>query len=278
MPNHVKNRIEIIGSEKQVKKVLEKFSTSYEKKVNRTSNKKLIICDDSNNEFVGWFNDNTNEFEYSSNRGEKIKGLPEGFKYEYNNAFIQMPDFNKIIKCPESLNVISGSFGDMGYSIITGESQNQFMDMQEYLRRFYELDENKRIEVLEQGIIYFKNIKEHGCKTWYDWHIKFWGTKWNSYSCEKESENVFTFETAWSGISNLIELISKEFPEIKFIYEYSDEDTGCNCGIGTYLNGELSLDVLENSSKEAYDLAFKLRPDCKEYYKLVDNEYICDED
>jgi len=112
-----------------------------------------------------------------------------------------------------------------------------------------------------------------GAKTWYDWHIKNWGTKWNSYSCKKESDNVFTFETAWAGVPELIELISKEFPTVKFIYEYSDEDTGSNCGIVVYEKGVCLPTVLENGSKEAYELAFKLRPEYKADYKLVGNEY-----
>jgi hypothetical protein len=67
--------------------------------------------------------------------------------------------------------------------------------------------------------------------------------------------------------------MSKEFPEVRFKYEFSDEDTGANCGIGDYLNGEILFQNLENRSREAYELAFKLKPECKEYYKLVNDNY-----
>jgi len=273
MPNHIKNRIEIIGTEEEVKEVVKKYSTFYEKTLNRTSDETEIICNDSEDNFIGWYNENTDDFEYASKRGEKTKGLPDGAKYQYNDAFVQMPDFNKIIKCPDSLNIESGSSGDMGYSIITGESENRFMVMQELLSRFYRLDATKRAEVLEIGLKYFKNMEEYGAKTWYDWNIKNWGTKWNSYACEKESDSIFTFETAWGGVPDLIELISKEFPAVKIIYEYSDEDTGSNCGSITFENGVGVCANIENCSNEAYDIAFKLRPKSKEYYELINGNW-----
>ena len=39
---------------------------------------------------------------------------------------------------------------------------------------------------------------------WGTWNRANWGTKRNSYSCEKESDDTFTFETYWNGVPNLI--------------------------------------------------------------------------
>jgi len=52
----------------------------------------------------------------------------------------------------------------MGYSIITGASENQFMDMAEQLKRFYNMDLSKRVDVLEMGIKYANNMRDHGGK------------------------------------------------------------------------------------------------------------------
>ena len=116
-------------------------------------------------------------------------------------------------------------------------------------------------------------VESYGHATWYSWSVENWGTKWNSSECEKISDTVFDFVTAWSGVPQLIEKMSLEFPDVKISYEYSDEDTGANCGVGTYLNGEVEFKRLESQSTEAYELAFKLRSDRKEDYQLVDGKY-----
>lgn len=109
---------------------------------------------------------------------------------------------------------------------------------------------------------------------WYNWNRNNWGTKWNSYSHEKESWNTFTFETAWSGVPHLMLEISKAFPEIEFEYEYADEDTGHNCAKFKFLAGEVTEEFEpEGGSLEAYDLAFSLRPDRKKNYQLIGDKY-----
>lgn len=273
MPNNVKNRIEILGTREQVKEVVERFLTYHEKSIMTASDVSMIICNDKENNFAGWYSEREDEFEYASKRGEKIKGLPDGFSYQYNDAFIQMPDFNKVFKCPDELNIESGSNGDIGYSIITGESENQFMSMGEIFKRFYERDNESKVAILEMGLKYFKNVEAYGCKTWYDWCVENWGTKWNSYSCEKLDDNVFTFETAWSGVPKIIEAMSKGFPSVEFKYAFADEDTGNNVGLMIFKDGLINENIPEGGSKEAYDMAFELHPDSKEYYELIDGEY-----
>lgn len=119
----------------------------------------------------------------------------------------------------------------------------------------------------------------HNSNNWYNWNRANWGTKWNSYEHNKEAFNVFTFETAWSGVPNLIKKMSESFPEVEILYEYADEDTGYNCGEITFLKGEIIQDITPKSgSKEAYELAFKLRPCNKEYYELVDGKYMSKDD
>lgn len=109
---------------------------------------------------------------------------------------------------------------------------------------------------------------------WYNWNIKNWGTKWNISECESEEFGCYTFVTAWNGVPELMLLLSKQNPNIEFIYEYADEDTGCNCAAYKFLNGEvIETHEPKSLSKEAYDLAFKLRPHYKEHYVLIDDNY-----
>lgn len=114
---------------------------------------------------------------------------------------------------------------------------------------------------------------------WYTWNINNWGTKWTGYDFEQEAWNTFTFETAWSGVPKIIERISERFPDVEIEYEFADEDTGRNCGSMTFLNGEVENEYYPDSgTKEAYDLAFKLRPYRKDDYVLVDDNYVYKEE
>ena len=216
MPNHIRNKIEIIGS---VKKVTETFGTHHPSKLNRIRGS--ILCKNETGDY-GWFNEKTGVF---TRRDEtNVIGLPEGWEMEINPAFLQFPDFEKIIPMPKE---VKDTYGDSG---------------------------------LKPG--------------WYVWSCNNWGTKWNSYDCEKLDENVFVFDTAWNSVPGLVEKMSKVFPEIQFNYKYADEDTGYNVGHYIYKNGDIIYKYLpEGGSKEAYEFAFELRPYHKERYKLVDGEY-----
>ena len=67
---------------------------------------------------------------------------------------------------------------------------------------------------------------EEGRPNWYDWNIANWGTKWNSSDCVQESENEFSFSTAWCGVENIIIKMSELHPEVEFSYRTEHEDGG----------------------------------------------------
>lgn len=239
MPNHIKSKIEIQGSKEELAAVLSEFSTNHE----RTPDLALdgdVICTtkrDGDNDFdysVGWLNEETGIFRRRDE--EDVKGIPDGFTKKFAKAFIQFPDFNKVIPQPE--NIFNGDLGE------------------------------KEREM----------CRREGRPNWLDWNTENWGTKWGSYSCEKLEENIFTFETAWSSVKGILKVMSSKFPTVTFVYEYSDEDTGSNCGKVVYLNGETTDYVIENGSNEAYEMAFRLRPDIKDRYEFVDGEYQYKED
>ena len=188
-------------------------------------------------------------------------------------------DFNKIIPMPESLNIDETSLGDEGIKYL-------YLSETEDLFRGKEIDEikNRLIqrkqfeEAIELGKKYLLNIANTESKTWYDWSRKNWGTKWNAIEPSVIAKNCIQFDTAWAGVIKLIEKLSTIFPESTFEYKYSDEDTGCNCGRGTIKNGVSEMEFPENYSREAYELAFELRPDNAKYYKLEDGHYVNKED
>jgi len=126
------------------------------------------------------------------------------------------------------------------------------------------IDFNKIIPMPDN--IYYGNLgseklKKYGENNWYDWSIKNWGSKWNSYGydCFPEYEagnNTIQFNTAWSCVNKILEELSKMYPDVEFKYKWADEDFGYNVGYSSWKNGEyLELVYLDDGSKEAYEFA-----------------------
>lgn len=66
---------------------------------------------------------------------------------------------------------------------------------------------------------------------WYEWHVKYWGTKWNSYSNTIsliDTELEIYFETAWCPPIPIIKKLFKLHPELEFRFIYYEY--GCQFG------------------------------------------------
>jgi hypothetical protein len=226
MPNNIKNRIEIIGTEEQVKSVVERFSTYYESKQYADCNGSLTFKH-SETENYGWLNQNTNIFTLPDRVIQTI-GVPDGYVPHMKKEWTRFPDFEKVIIPPN----------DKAYKDLPSQE-----------------------------------IARNSPNWWYTWNVENWGTKWNAYSCEKIAENIFDFETAWRGVPYLVHQIAQNTPDIKIIYKYASEDTGYNVGLYVFDGVTYIKTVIYNGSKEAYDLAFELRPEDKQNYVLVGESY-----
>ena len=101
-------------------------------------------------------------------------------------------DFEKVIPMPESLRIESGSKTDKGLraykdfiEVLTFDGANADMDLlnipEEKENRFLSMRTDIKRDEWELGRQAFRNEKMYGEPTWYDWAIKNWGTKWNSY-------------------------------------------------------------------------------------------------
>lgn len=95
MPNHVKNRIKLIGNDNRVKELVEKYSTFHEAKQ----------CTSFDGDFTftkkgdfGWWNKEKKIF---IQRGKADVGyIPKGFTPFLEAEFTSMPDFKKVIPPP----------------------------------------------------------------------------------------------------------------------------------------------------------------------------------
>lgn len=66
---------------------------------------------------------------------------------------------------------------------------------------------------------------------WYEWHNKYWGTKWNAYDGYTKAGRsyiTFVFSSAWSAPFPVIERL--RLLGYDFELRYADEDYGSNCG------------------------------------------------
>ena len=92
---------------------------------------------------------------------------------------------------------------------------------------------------------------KYGVVGWYDWHCKYWGTKWDANNVETDY-NSFVCDTAWSAPIPVIEKMASEYPDLDFLLKYADEDCGANCGAVIYAFGK----VLENlDGSEAFGVS-----------------------
>jgi hypothetical protein len=238
MPNHVKNYVEIIGSNKDIKKII-KFMKPV--KLSVTPFKKFI-------------NYMYNAF---------ILG------YDPDNRRPRFFDFNNIVYRHEDLNITSDSYTNK----LENNRWNTTIDIKELDKMKRKLQDANDIDRLYNFHKALNNLFNYGYASWYDWSIANWGTKWNAYN-QHFYDDTFVFDTAWSNVVDLICKLSKKFPTVKIDYKYADENIGYNVGHYIIENGYVISDfVPEGGTKAAYELAFKLRPDYTEYYVFKNGNY-----
>lgn len=169
-------------------------------------------------------------------------------------------DFNSIVTRPQDLNVpcLTGSVMKSFIALYlltlaTKEAEkalkndvvkdalvdrSYFEDNYDMASRMISYAKQEMKSPVEMGKMYYDNLVKHGHLTWYDWSISNWGTKWNA--CETKIEgNTIIFETAWSGVTELMTKLSKLYPGVRLEYEYADEDFGYNCSRMTIVGGEI---------------------------------------
>jgi len=132
--------------------------------------------------------------------------------------------------------------------------------------------------VWDEGPLGQETESKYGTENcWYNWNIKNWGTKWNSYGYDDKMEfgggNTIEFLTAWSGVRDLTRKLSLIFKDVTIEYKWADEDIGQNVGHEHYQDGECIFEnIPTHHSKESYDMAFEIQGSTAEDYSLVYDE------
>jgi hypothetical protein len=250
MPNHIQNRLQVIGDNQEVQKLLNHIKGDYDdgKEMQIDFNKikqmpkELNIQTHSGVEM--WAEICTGQIDFASLFHPSKTSASEMFKNgEYETLASRMS-------------------ASTAMQHLTGERKQNVKDLSED-------DFNTFIQCL-------KNIREHGFISWFEWSKKNWGTKSNAYNQNdnRNSEDTIYFQTAWSSPLELMQELSKMFPLVKLNFAYADEDSGSNVGKIIFENGDaIEVNQPENQSTDAYDIYFELHPESKENYNLVDGVY-----
>lgn len=203
---------------------------------------------------------------------KKIREMLETIKND--DLSIGTIDFNKITGMPKRLDIEAGSRTKRGLDFYNGfidvytlagtmnmeklrnipvESEEIFLRQRTDIRR----------DEWELGKAAWRNIRDFGAPTWYDWCISNWGTKWNAYGYSEDAidyhdGDTLCFQTAWSAPHPILEKLTQMFPDIMLEHEWADEDIGQNCGRYSYQNGERIEEYYPESEAEAVEFACKL--------------------
>jgi len=250
MPNHIQNRIEIIGTPAQVKKVLTSIAAS-----------------DKDGESL--------QIDFN-----KIVPMPEGLnasphsgvktwveictgQIDFSVLFTGLPASTKVLFESKSFGILANSLSaTTAMETITGKRKGNVKD-------FSDEDFNCFIQCL-------KNYRQFGSTSWYEWSIKNWGTKWNAYgqNDKRNNNNTIYFQIAWSSPLSLIGELSKLFPDLIIKLDYADEDSGSNTGKITFKAGD-PIEVIqpESQSNEGYEIYFELNPDSVNDYQMVNGKW-----
>lgn len=90
--------------------------------------------------------------------------------------------------------------------------------------------------------VYDRNLHRHGFRSWYDWRIAHYGSKWPDCdtTLEDESPNrlYFHLSSAWSPLNEGFQHISTMFPTLGFVLSYEDEG-GFFVGASAFLGGDV---------------------------------------
>lgn len=254
MPNHVTNRLKLIGEQPAIDECLEKIKLD-EKGIGTIDFNKIIPMPASLDVTAG------------SEETNAIKAYLKA-TCPFNDTSIC-----GIRRLDETLYL----------NILFKLAENDFLakySMENILK--YDLTATDNTELIRKGEIYIDNLLQYGATTWYDWCRNNWGTKWNAYDFAPFENNTITFCTAWSNVCELITRLSAMHPDLNFEYSWADEDFGSNVGTARIYAGKATAYIPEIFSREAYEMAADIMGCSPEDYGLhfdkKKNNYVSSED
>ena len=224
---------------------------------------------------------------YGENAVEVLRSLL--VKSEDNDCGYEL-DFNKIIPMPEELNIESGSCTQDCAKLYVNAMLEGCDAYKKYAALYVQafgkdvaMSEDEQIKTMQYALLHkdfntrkvmfetkadvyaygkkaLDNYAKYGAKDWYDWRRGNWGTKWNA--CRTQINDLdkpeIYFDTAWSTPIPVLDKLSQMYPDLKFDFEFADEDIGRNAGDMLIQNGEILKGGFLDDCKEACEVYFRL--------------------
>lgn len=189
-----------------------------------------------------------------------IRELPIFTEIDGDDCF----DFTKILPMPKELELEAGGIEDiavkaailkvtnicrfsLGFKPVENNIEEEIK-----LRLLYNPDMSRK-DLEEIGLKYVTNAILHNSMDWYDWCIKNWGTKWNSYYNQWLDDDKISFCTAWSAPIPILEKLAEIYSDRRIEIWWADEDMGFNTGYGYWYNGLADVCYYDSCSQEAYE-------------------------
>ena len=175
----------------------------------------------------------------------KIKGLLKPYlsKNKEDGSFL---DLNKIVPMPKLIEQ-SLKYGDMKYL-----TRQRTPEQEKRMREKEETHEKKCLAL-------------YGAKSWYDWSIQNWGTKWNTYSNHFSIKDTYPFvgdemlffQTAWSPPDPAMRELSKKLGKILRLVS-KDEGYGFFTITHLYPDGEMDEEGYDDHQRVPESLCREL--------------------
>ena len=143
----------------------------------------------------------------------------------------------------------------------------------EVVKKFYQSIKGDHELIDFNCIIPMPEQVKYGDNDYCEWARENWGTKWNAYESERIDDYTIRFETAWSGIPELIGTLSENWPELVFDYMFADEDYSYNTGSGWIQNGILNMYYPDGDSEDGWDIYFQTHEGMREQFEYKNGTY-----
>lgn len=254
MPNHVMNRVHLIGEQSRIDEILEAIRYD-DGEIGSIDFNKLIPMPESLKMTSGSIEDDAINVYLSAMN-------PMNFRLAHKE---KMP--------PRAMEELIARLL-YAHSILSVDIKLTQEEAEAIVKRYSTEEEEMTLDkFLDIGKQYISNLMQYGATSWYDWCCREWGTKWNSFSTEPMEDNTLLFHSAWSRVFPVITKLAEMYPDIDIEYKWADEDFGCNVGRASFSGGKVTSDEWPDScSKEAYELAAEVWGGTTEEFGLQYNE------
>lgn len=180
--------------------------------------------------------------------GKDLQAIADKVRAEVDGK-VSLFTFDNILPMPEVLrDTQAGSDAWLGGGRVTGENgwPHSAPDYKNARTptEFLALVKEKHPQAIKEGEKSLAALKETGCKDWYDWSVKHWGTKWDVSDAalideprRKVKRLRYYFDMAWSPPIPVIQKLSEMFPKNRMTLRFYERGAAYK-GVRIFKAGE----------------------------------------